>query len=74
MNNKQCDGVKSFQEINKANPSGTLGRLCVFYLDVELQVLIHGVDVVEYVRGNSRDDAHPVVVVELTLGGDTRVK
>ena len=41
---------------------------------MELQVLIHGVDVVEYVRGNSRDDAHPVVVVELTLGGDTRVK
>ena len=41
----------------------------MFYLDVELQVLVHGVDVVEDVGGDARDDAHPMWVVELTLGG-----
>ena len=37
------------------------------HLDVELQVLVHGVDVVEYVLGNSRDDAHELRVVQLAL-------
>ena len=37
------------------------------YLDMELQVLIHGVDVVEDVLDNPGDDAHPICVMEVTL-------
>lgn len=37
------------------------------YLDVELQVLIHGVDVIEDVVCNSGDDSHQLGVVQLPL-------
>lgn len=37
------------------------------YLDMELQVLIHRVDVVKDVLGDARDDAHQLGVMELAL-------
>lgn len=37
------------------------------YFDVELQVLIHGVDVVEDVVDNSGNDSHHIRVVEFAL-------
>ena len=37
-------------------------------LDMELQVLVHGVDVVEDVVGDAWDDTHQLGVVELSLG------
>lgn len=37
-------------------------------LDVELEVLVHGVDVVEDVLGDAWDDAHQLRVVQLALG------
>ena len=38
-----------------------------FYLDVELQVLVHGVDVVKDVAGDARDDSHQLGVVQFAL-------
>lgn len=35
---------------------------------MELQVLIHGVDVVEDVSSDPRDDSHQLRVVQLALG------
>lgn len=41
---------------------------CLFlHLDVELQVLVHGVDVVKDVSGDTRDDSHQMWVVQDTL-------
>lgn len=37
------------------------------HLDMKLQVLVHGVDVVEDVSGNAGDDSHQLGVVELPL-------
>lgn len=37
------------------------------YLDVKLQVLVHGVDAVKDVAGNARDDPHQLGVVQLAL-------
>lgn len=37
------------------------------HLDVELQVLVHGVDVVKDVPGDTRDDSHQRGVVEVPL-------
>ena len=37
------------------------------YLDMELQVLIHGVDVVEDVLDNPGDDAHTILIMEVPL-------
>lgn len=38
------------------------------HLDVELKILIHGVDVVEDVSGNSRNNSHQLRVMQLSLG------
>ena len=35
---------------------------------MELKILIHGVDVVEDVSGNSRNDSHQLGVMQLSLG------
>lgn len=40
---------------------------CHRYLDVKLQVLVHGVDVVEDVSGDTRDDPHQLRVVQVPL-------
>lgn len=37
------------------------------YLDVKLEVLVHGVDVVKDVVGDARDDAHQLRVVQFAL-------
>lgn len=37
------------------------------HLDVELQVLIHGVDVVKDVPGNTRDDSHELGIMQVSL-------
>lgn len=39
---------------------------------MELQVLVHGVDVVKDVPGNARDDAHQPGVVQVSLETRTR--
>lgn len=41
--------------------------LPVTHLDEELQVFIHGEDMVEDVLGNPRDDSHVLWVVQLAL-------
>lgn len=38
---------------------------------MELQVLIHGVDVVEDVSSNPRDDSHQLRVMQLALGSQS---
>lgn len=35
---------------------------------MELKILIHGIDVVEDVSGNSRNDSHQLGVMQLSLG------
>lgn len=42
-------------------------NLTIEYLDVELEVLVHGVDVIEDVVSDAWDDAHQLGVVELAL-------
>lgn len=44
------------------------------YFDVELQVLIHGINVVEDVLHNSGDDSHHVLVVEFPLRRTIKMK
>lgn len=46
-------------------------NLTIEYLDVELEVLVHGVDVIEDVVSDAWDDAHQLGVVELALRGGT---
>lgn len=41
------------------------------YLDVKLEVLVHGVDVVEDVVGDARDDSHQLGVVQFALNTAT---
>lgn len=41
--------------------------LYVSDLNVELQVLIHGIDMVEDVLGNAWDDAHELGIMQLAL-------
>lgn len=41
---------------------------CPDHLDMELKILIHGVNVVEDVSGNSRNDSHQLGVMQLSLG------
>lgn len=43
----------------------------VLYLDVKLEVLVHGVDVVKDVVGDARDDPHQLGVVQLALKSAT---
>lgn len=50
------------------SPSQSLPLRPSPYLDVELKVLIHGVDVVEDVLGDAWDDAHLLGIVQLALG------
>lgn len=38
-----------------------------YYLDMELQVLIHGIDVVKDVSSDARNDPHQLGIMELTL-------
>ena len=47
-----------------------LKKLCKSYPlgDMELKILIHGVNVVEDVSGNSRNDSHQLGVMQLSLG------
>lgn len=46
----------------------------MFDLDVELEVLVHGVDVVKDVPGDARDDAHELGVVKLALNAEDKSK
>lgn len=41
------------------------------HLDVELQVLVHRVDVVEDVAGDARDDSHQLRVMQFALNTTT---
>lgn len=44
-----------------------LTGLIVPYLDVKLEVLVHGVDVVKDIVGDARDDPHQLGVVQFAL-------
>ena len=59
----------------EANGNGTKKSSCALstYLDMELQVLIHGVDVVEDVLDDPGDDTHSICVMEVTLKQNTLV-
>ncbi len=41
--------------------------LCISNLDMEFQVFIHGVNVVEYILDDSRNNAHAIWIVQVPL-------
>lgn len=63
MNNQQLQSKPPALNIRHPNI-----QLHSAHFDMKLQVLVHGVDVVKYVIGDTRDDPHKLGVVQLALG------